>query len=73
MIQQARRAGKSWFAEQFKNYCKAHGKSLYICRGGLPTDLFIDKDGVEREVEKPSGLTLDAVFIDEVPCEPANR
>ena len=72
MIQQARRNGKSWFAEHFKNYCKACGKSLYICRGGLPADLFIDKDGVEHEVEKPSGLTLDAVFVEEMYHESAH-
>lgn len=73
MIQQARRAGKSWFAEQFKTYCKAHGLSLYIMRPSPGPYLFIDKQGVKHEVANPRGLQMDACFIDEALYESADR
>jgi len=68
MITHTRRNGKSWFAEQFKNYCKQAGLSLYVRRTDPhKTDLFIDKHGVEHEVSKPCGLTFDVVIVDEAP------
>lgn len=68
MITHARRNGKSWFAEQFKKYCKQTGQSLYTLRTDpYKTDLLIDRKGVEHEVPKPYGLTFDTVIVGEVP------
>lgn len=73
MIQQARRAGKSWFAEQFKTYCRTHGLSLYVMRPSPHPDLFIDKQGVEHEVRRGGNLQMNVVLSDEALYESADR
>lgn len=59
------RAGKSHLVKALTAYCKEHGLSVYIVRAG-ETDLVIERDGTEREVQNARGLQLDMVVTDEL-------